>query len=112
MAYVPKTLTRSYYSYLSDDVVSYELATTTENGTTVNSGDPIAAGTLPAYPRGWVARHIYGVFNDSGVLRRTKVPILDPTNDLWVGTSNTFTKDGIDYDVEGRIGEKRTYKGG
>ena len=111
MAYTPKDLRRCYVAYIADDAITYELATSTENAVTVNGGTPLSSpGEDPAYPRGWVPRHVYG-FNAAGP-SRTKVPILDPANGLWTGGTDTFTKDGIVYQVEGRIGEKRTYKGG
>jgi hypothetical protein len=110
MAYTPKSLQRGYFSYTSDDSTLYELATSLQNGVTVNAATVIAPGSLSAYPRGWTPRHIYG-FNAAGP-SRTKVPIFDPANTLWLGGVTTFTKDGITYTIEGKIGERRTYKGG
>ena len=105
---------RSFYPYISDDTTTYEIATTVENGTTINGGTPQEAGTDPTYPRGWVPRRIQGVFVDSGSgkVYRTHVPILDPANTKWVGSVTTFSKGGETFNIQGRIGERRTYKGG
>ncbi len=110
MAYTPKTLTRGYFLYTSDDGTVYEVATYSENGVNVNAATPITTHTDPAYPRGWVMRSIHGI-NVAGPAK-TVVPIFDPADTKWTGSTGTFTKDGIVYTIQGRIGEKRTYKGG
>jgi hypothetical protein len=100
-------LKRAFYAYTSDDTNTYQLASSTDNGT-VNSASGVAPGTNPTYPRGWVARHVYGV-DSSG--NRTKVPILNPSDSLFVN-GGTFSKAGSSFTVEGKIGEKRMNKGG
>lgn len=104
----PYHLNRGFFTYDSDDSNSYQIGTSIDNGN-AQSATAVPAGTSPTYPRGWVPRHIYGV-DASG--NRTKVPIMDPTNGLWTGSTNTFTKNSVSFTVEGRIGEKRTTKGG
>ena len=99
-------LTRNFFPYISDDGTTYNIATTDANGTT-NSATPVSANANPAYPRGFVARHLYGEASNGA---RTKLPVFDPSNTLWT-TASTFTKDGVVYAIGGRIGERRTYKG-
>lgn len=104
---MPVTLTRGFFAYVGDDSNTYNIGTTLANGT-VNGATPVAAGANPAYPRGFVVRHIFG--KSAGGLR-TKVPILAASNTLWL-SGGTFTKDSVSYTVEGKIGEKRVYRGG
>lgn len=101
-------LTRDFFAYTSDDTNTYQIATTIANGN-ANSASGVAPGVNPSYPRGWVPRKVYGV---SSAGARTKLPIFDPGNAIWVGGGTTFTKNAVSYNVEGRIGEKRTNKGG
>ena len=106
-------LDRDWYNYTSDDTLVYQVGTTIANGT-VNGATAITPGASPTYPRGWVMRHVFGNYVDTatGFEYRTKVPIFDPTNTKWVGSVNTFIKAGQTWQIEGRIGERRTYKGG
>ena len=103
----PYHLDRGYAAYVSDDGNTYNIGTTNDN-IDANSATAVAADANPAYPRGFVMRHVYGVASTG---KRTKLPILDPTNELWT-TGTTFSKNAVSYDVQGRIGEKRTRKGG
>lgn len=100
-------LGRAFTTYISDDTNSYQLATSIDN-ILANSGTDIEPGAHPTYPRGWVARHVYGVATSGA---RTKLPILDPSSSLFV-TGGTFTKNTVEFTVEGKIGEKRMNKGG
>ena len=109
MTLPPQNLGRGFYAYISDDSNTYQIGTTAENGTNVNDATPVPAGTNPSYPRGWKMRHVYGL-SEAG--NRTKVPIFDPTNGLWLGTTTTFSKNGVSYTVEGKAGEDRFNKGG
>jgi len=109
-----QVLTRDWYAYTSDDTAVYQIGTTDSNAA-AQSGTvtPDPVGTNPVYPRGWVMRHVYGEAIVTGVLYRTKLPVFDPTDDIWVGaTTTTFVKNGCTYNIEGRIGEKRVNKGG
>lgn len=100
-------LARGFYAYASDDGVTYNVGLALENG--AGGGFSAAtAGENPAYPRGFVMRHVYGVAEDG---TRSMLPIAAAGNGLFVG-GGTFSKGGKDFVVEGRIGEKRTYKGG
>jgi hypothetical protein len=106
-------LTRDFYSYKSDDTNNYTVATTDGNAAAQTAPpSPINPGSLAAYPRGWRMRKVYGAVVVSGVLYRTHIPILDPTDILWTGAGTTFVKGGSTFVVEGRIGETREYKGG
>lgn len=103
----PYHLGRGYAAYLSDDTNTYNVGTTLDN-ISAQSASPVAADANPGFPRGFVMRHIYGV---DGSGNRTKLPILDPSSALWLAATS-FTKNGVAYDIQGRIGEKRTRKGG
>jgi hypothetical protein len=111
MAITPRLGTFSFYAYDSDNAVTYEVRMNTAKGTAATNTSE-AYGTSPAYPVGWKPRHIYGSgLTSSGATSRTSLVICDPTNALWLGSSNTFTVTGAGtYAVEGRIGEKRTAK--
>jgi hypothetical protein len=100
-------LERHAYAYTADDGNTYEIATTTDNGT-VNGATAIPVGTHPPMPTGWVARYILG--RSAGGLR-TKCPIFDPDNDLWTSGATTFEKASFTFNSQGRIGEKRIYRG-
>lgn len=105
---VAQILTRSYYAYTADDTNVYVLATTTQNGA-VNGATAVAPNSHPPLPRGWVPRHVYG---DDGSGNRTKVPIFNPSNGIFVGGTTSFTKNSTSYTTSGHIGEKRVYRGG
>lgn len=101
-------LERGLFDYTSDDTHDYAVGTTLDNGT-AQSADPAPDTTNPAYPRGWVMRRVYGVTEDG--LYRTHVPIMDPTDGLYVGTTATFPKGGTTFRVKGRRGEQMYKKG-
>lgn len=100
-------LARDWGEYTSDDGNAYNVGLSMDNLS--QGGFPAATpGSNPAYPRGFVMRHVYGVASDG---TRARVPIASAGDALFIaGTS--FTKGGKSFDVEGRIGEKRSYKGG
>lgn len=108
------TTSRDWYSYLSDDTTHYVVATTDANAAAQTAPpSPIAPGSLPAFPRGFKMRFVMGAILDGSILRRTKLPIFLPTDAIFVGGSSTFSKSGLTgWVIEGRIGERRTYKGG
>lgn len=99
-------LARDWFAYISDDGNTYQLATTSQNGS-AQSASPVSVGTNPTYRRGWKPRIVYGVYGSA----RTKLPVLDPSNGLWTGSTLTFTKDTIVYSVAGKRGEERYNKG-
>jgi len=100
-------LARAWGAYVSDDGNTYNVGVSVDNES-AGGLSASTAGANPAYPRGFVMRHVYGVASDG---TRTKVPCGEPSTALYVsGTS--FSKGGKTFTVEGRIGEKRSYKGG
>lgn len=101
------TLTRGFFAYKSDDGTTYNIGTTLANGS-AQSATPVAAGANPAYPRGFKVRHVFG--KSSGGLK-TRIPVLDPAATMWTA-GGSVTKDSVTYTVEGKIGEKRVYRGG
>lgn len=104
---------RDYYAYISDDSNTYTIATTDSNaGSQTSPPSPISPKTHPAYPRGWKVRHVQGTVVVSGIVYRTRLPIFDPSDPIWLGSSSTFAKGGATFVSEGAIGERRTYKGG
>jgi hypothetical protein len=106
-------LQRGFFDYLSDDTTHYVKATTLGNAAAQTSPPPvISPKSLPAFPRGWSPRKVYGTVIVSSVVYRTHIPIFDPADIIWVGSATTFTKGGATFTIEGAIGEKRTYKGG
>lgn len=107
MAILPD-LERFYFAYKSDDGNTYQLATTNGNGSTAQGGSPITPNSLPTYPRGWKPRVVYG---EAANGTRTKVPILDPSNGLWTGSTTSFSKDGLSFGVAGKRGEDRFNRG-
>jgi hypothetical protein len=110
---LPYILNRAYYDYLSDNATHYQLATTGENaGAQSSPASPITAGSLPTYPRGWVARRIYGEVVVSGAVYRTHIPILSPSDENWLEVTNTFSKASQTWTVYGKRGEQRYNKGG
>ena len=107
---IEQDMTRGFYVYISDDTNDYNIGTTNQNGATVNGATATTPGSNPGLPPGWKPRHIYGKNVATGL--RTSVPILDPTNTLWTGNGGTFSKNSTEYQIEGKIGEKRVYRGG
>lgn len=108
-------LARDFFNYLSDNTVHYVVGTTDDNGNAQTTpATPIAATSLPAFPRGWVMRKAHGAYVDggTGLIYRNSIPLLDPADAKWVGGTDTFTKGGQVFVIEGRIGERRTSKGG
>jgi hypothetical protein len=101
-------LGRHFFPYISDDGNTYEIATTDENGVTVNASTAQDEGTDPVLPRGWAPRHVFGVASYGS---RTKCPILDPANTMWVGSGKTFSKHSKSYTILGRVGERRVSRG-
>ena len=108
-------LARNFYAYKSDNGTTYNIGTTVGNANAQTTpATPVAATANPAYPRGWVERKVHGAYLDTtaNVVYRSAIPILDPTDGKWTGSSTTFTKGGQVFVIEGRIGERRTSKGG
>lgn len=102
----PYGLQRGAYEYQSDDGNTYQVGLSEVNGT---QGDFATAtvGALPGYPRGWVMRHVYGV---SSTGARNKLPCSN-TGHTGFLSGGSFTKNGVAFTIEGKIGEKRTNKG-
>src|ERR1700674_4023373 len=96
-------LVRDFYPYISDDGITYNIATTQANGN-AQSATPVLPKANPKYPyaKGG-ARHVYGVNGTN----RTKCPIFDPSDAIFVGSATTFTKNGVTFTVEGIVGERR-----
>lgn len=99
---------REYSSYISDNGNTYQVASTSAN-VTAGGGTPGPAGANPPFPRGWKVRGVYG--RGTGGIR-TFLPIFDPSSGIWLGTTLTFEKYGIPFDVQGKRGEDRFDKGG
>jgi hypothetical protein len=106
-------LTRGFFPYISDNTNTYTVASTVgnanANSTPPSPGDPDAN---PTYPRGWVPRKVHGSYVSGGTTYRTDYIAFNPTDLGWLSTNLTFTKGGQTFTIEGRIGERRTYKGG
>lgn len=106
-------MSRGYFKMIGDDTNNYVLATTAGNAAAQSSPPPIInPKTYARYPIGWKYRRVYGAVVVSSVVYRTHIPLMDPTDAIWLGTATTFTKGGATFVSEGAIGEKRTYKGG
>ena len=105
---IEQDMTRAYFAYVSDDANTYQLASTKQNGLAQDS-TPVNVGVNPGYPRGWVPRRVYGEDTDGN---RTHVPIMSPSNALWLGTTPTFQKNNTEYTVYGKRGEFRFNRGG
>jgi len=100
-------LKRRFCEYVSDDGSTYNVATTIGN-IDAQGGDQVDAGANPEYPRGWTMREVYGEAADGS---KTKLPILDPQDAMWVGGTKTFTKEAVLFAIMGHRGEHRFYKG-
>lgn len=107
MALKSYDLARDSYAYTSDDTGVYQVGSSKGNGD-ANSASHVDVGVNDVYPRGWVMRKVYGKTSTGA---RAVMPVFDPGNGIWVGGATTFTKNGVTYDIEGRIGERRTNKG-
>lgn len=106
-------MSRGYFKIVGDDTNPYVLATTAGNAAAQTAPPPVInPKTYARYPIGWKYRRVYGAVLDSGVVYRTHIPLLDPTDPIWLGTTTTFVKGTKTFISEGAIGEKRTYKGG
>lgn len=105
-------LKRNFYLYTSDNTIQFTVATLNANNAAQTSPQtPIDPSLHPAYDRGFVMRKVHGKAVVSGVTYTTKIPVFDPTDDIWVGAStSTFTKWGTTYNIAGRIGERRIYR--
>jgi hypothetical protein len=99
---------RVFGTYQSDDGTVYMVGTTGDNAAAGGFSIVLPSAGFPSLPRGYVMRHVYGVASDGS---RTKLPIATPATSLWT-SGGSFTKYGHTYDSEGKIGEKRTNRGG
>ena len=99
---------RVFAAYQSDDGTTYMVGTTGDNAAAGGLTIITPGSGVPSLPRGYVMRHVYGVAPDGS---RTKVPIGTATTSLWT-SGGSFNKYGITYSSEGKIGEKRTNRGG
>ena len=98
--------------YTSDDTTGYNVGVSQPNATAGGFVDA-APGAKTNFPRGWRMRHVQGARSDGGPGAH-KLPIANPGNALWTGTSTTFTipyaAGSANFDAGGRIGERRTQK--
>lgn len=98
-------LSRNHYQYTGDDGSDYVVGTTDDNAA-VQAASPISPAGQAPLPRGWKPRHVIGRSIDGQV---TRVPVFNESSSLW-GADASFTKNGIAFDVQSRIGELRTLK--
>jgi hypothetical protein len=62
----------------------------------------------PGRPARWKLRHVQCFNVTGGHTFRKRVVIASPANPLWTGASSAISGlDGVNWTVEGRIGEKR-----
>lgn len=105
------TLGRNFYAYKADNGVTYNIGTLDANAAAQTSpAAPVAPNANPTIPRGWKIRHVTGFYTTGGVTYTTILPIFDPTDNIWLTVSTTFTKWGTTYAVESYLGEKRIYR--
>lgn len=99
---------RVFAAYQSDDLTTYMVGTTADIAAAGGFTIITPGSGIPSLPRGYVMRHIYGVAGDG---TRTKLYIADTANSLWT-TGGSFNKYGNTYSSEGKVGEKRSNRGG
>lgn len=77
------------------------------------SSQPESTTPHPGRPARWVLRHVYLVTPTTGaVTHRKKVVIGSPDHSWFNGTfSGAISLDGVNWRIEGRIGEKRVNAG-
>ena len=97
--------------YISDDTNNYNVGLSQPNAEAGNfSAAP--AGSQTNFPRGWRMRHVLGISTSGNT--HTKVPVRSNSDNLYAGLATTFTKiylvGSLNFNVQGRIGEKRTTK--
>ena|ERR1700751_5170085 len=106
-------LSRLYVAYISDDTNTYTKGTSVDVANAQTSpASPIDPASHPAYPRGWKPRVVYGTFVSGSVKYRTKTMIVSPSDPIWVGGTATIVRGDQTFDINGRRGEDRFYKGG
>jgi hypothetical protein len=91
-----------YLAYVSDDGNTYNIRTTQQNATAMGA-TPVARDANPNLPIGYHVRHVFGAASGG---QRTKIPQLTLASGLYV-SGGTFSKFGLTFTVEGKIGEKR-----
>lgn len=108
MAAPVPALSRDYYVYTSDNTNQYTVATLDANNAAQGTVQTPLADPLdhPAYPRGYRMRCVHGAYLDGSKVYRTKVPVFVPTDTLW--TASSFSKFGVTWAVQSRIGERQT----
>ncbi len=97
-------LLRTFALYVSDDGNTYPVGTTVDNASAGGLTVTVDPTANPALPRGYKMRHVYGV-SSTGV--RSKIPIGQASNALYTA-GGSFTKNGVSFNIEGRIGEIRS----
>jgi hypothetical protein len=97
---------RNYYAYQSDDGNTYQVALAQSNATVGGFGSPVADGVNGGYPVGWKMRHLSAL---GAAGQRTIVPANSHSNAAYMN-GGTFTKNGVAYQIQGRIGERMTSK--
>jgi hypothetical protein len=100
-------LGRGFYAYTSDNTKQYQVAITIDDAL-AGGFSATTYGTLPAMPRGWKMRKVYGV--SSGGFR-TSTPVATPTTTLYT-SGGTFVKGAAStsFTSQGIVGEKRSAK--
>lgn len=109
MAYAITDFSHVYINYQDDAGAFHKVSQRTAVQTAVTNSTTIDGGATLGRPSKWKLRHIqlYNKDGTTGYIRRKRVVIADPTNTLFVDGGTVTGLDGINWTVEGRIGERR-----
>lgn len=93
-----------FYGYDSDDGTGYAVKLSSNVAAAGGFNATVDPRSVKVWPyKSKNLRHVYG---KSGTGTRDKLPIFSQTNTLYQ-SGGTFTLGGVQYAVEGAIGEKR-----